>query len=36
MGAASGLRVPDIDPELLLAQLEYARWATQKMLDTVD
>lgn len=36
MEPASGFHVPDVDPELLLAQLEYARWATRKMLDNVD
>ena len=29
-------RVPDVDPELLLAHLGYARWATRKMLERVD
>ena len=27
---------PNVDPELLLALLEYARWATRKMLDALD
>ncbi len=36
MGADSGRRVPDVDAELLIAELEYARWATEKMLDSVD
>jgi uncharacterized damage-inducible protein DinB len=36
MERAPALRAPDVDPELLLAQLEYARWATQKILDRVD
>lgn len=26
---------PDVDPELLVAQLEYARWAARRMLDAV-
>ncbi len=32
----SGSRGPNVDPELLLALLEYGRWATSKMLDAVD
>ncbi len=27
---------PNVDPELLLALLDYARWTTEKMLDAVD
>lgn len=33
---APGPPAPGIDPELLLAQLEYARWATEKVLCAVD
>src|SRR5262245_35851049 len=29
-------RVPTIDPDLLLAHLEYAAWATQRTLNMVD
>jgi uncharacterized damage-inducible protein DinB len=36
VGDDSGLRVPDVDPELLIALLEYARWSTQQILDRVD
>ncbi len=36
MAVESERRVPDVDPELLIAELEYTRWATEKMLDSVD
>jgi uncharacterized damage-inducible protein DinB len=36
VGNDSGVRVPDVDPDLLIALLEYVRWATQKILDRVD
>jgi uncharacterized damage-inducible protein DinB len=36
VGDDSGVRTPDVDPELLIALLEYVRWATQKILDRVD
>ncbi len=32
----SELRAPNVDPELLIALLEYVSWATQRIFDKVD
>ncbi len=36
MTPGSSPSAPNIDPELLVAELEYARWATGKMLGAID